>query len=143
MDSFSNFKWVLTQHAPMDIPAISRPDLDNSQIIFNAEKISGTGIVRAEKAFVACSGMNDELRKFNAENNGYLLIVRTETGNVSSEPRGHASAFETDYFLNEYSNAGAILLCCYVIAGSIETHLGADKRALVVSPLISFKNFIS
>jgi len=81
--------------------------------------------------------MNDELRKFNAENNGYLLIVRTETGNVSSEPRGHASAFETDYFLNEYSNAGAILLCCYVIAGSIETHLGADKRALGI-PILAY-----
>ncbi|MDD5337675.1 MAG: hypothetical protein PHS02_04290 [Candidatus ainarchaeum sp.] len=118
--------WVVVQLSDLAIPKTVSP-LPAKSAIARTSLVSGSGLVETEGTFVT-KEPDDKIREFNRTHNNYLLIIdASEANNLTNWP------------INCFSNAGAILLRVRTMDNPFGSHIGGLFRELGI-PVLAFKS---
>ena len=121
------YDWVVLQISGMEWMKFVRPEeTEFSEKWIQTENAMGfTGRETSGVRFAEYRP-DSEMRKYNAEHKGYLLVI-------DAEVTGH---FEKYWKVQDYSNAGAIVVLSSGIMHSVPSHVGGMLRMLDIPMLV-------
>ena len=120
--------YVVVQSSPVEIRTVETPELSPTQEKqMETDKVMGSKVVRSDLVRYGELEPDLDQREFNARNRGYILVVK-----IGNE---HCDAFMERWQLDQFSNAGAIIMQVDEIFHPMGSHVGGVIRELDIPVL--------